>query len=339
MTADCNPKSIADECGFVLIWKWMKLRLFSLLLSVVLTAQGSSVAQTNAVDRGLAWLAAQQHADGAWSKNPALNSLALLAFLSAGHVPASKTYGGAVDRGLGFVLTQQAEDGAFTANGAMMYGQGITTLLLAEISGMSSRDKQVRPALTKAVDLIVRAQAVEKGPIHEGGWRYDPTSTDSDLSVSVWQVVALKAASDAGIAVPRTAMERAVAYIKRCQHPSGGFSYQPGGLPNQSRTASAILAFRFFGLPDDPAVGRAREWLAANPLRWDSEFFYHGAYYCSHAGAGLDERILLDHQNADGSWPPPPSTPDEAEAGPLYTTSMAILALSAKWNYLPVYLK
>jgi hypothetical protein len=317
----------------------MKLRLSSLVLLVVLTAQGSTVAQTNAVDRGLAWLAAQQHADGAWSKNPALNSLALLAFLSAGHVPASKTYGDVVDRGLGFVLTQQTEDGAFTANGAMMYGQGITSLLLAEISGMSSRDKQVRPALKKAVDLILRAQAVEKGPIYEGGWRYDPTSTDSDLSVTVWQVVALKAASGAGIAVPRTAMERAVAYIKRCQHPSGGFSYQQGGLPNQSRTASIILALRLCGLPDDPAIQRAREWLAANPLHWESEFFYHGAYYCAHAGAGLDEQILLDHQSPEGSWPPPPSTPDEAVAGPLYTTSMAILALTARWNYLPVYLK
>jgi Squalene-hopene cyclase N-terminal domain/Prenyltransferase and squalene oxidase repeat len=314
-------------------------RLFNWVLVLVSLAGGPSFAQTNAVDRGLGWLAAQQHADSAWSKNPALNSLALLAFLSAGHVPASKTYGSVVDRGLGFVLTQQAEDGAFTANGAMMYGQGIATLLLAEVSGMSRRDKQVRPALKKAVDLILRAQAVEKGPIHEGGWRYDPTSTDSDLSVTVWQVIALKAASDTGIAVPRAAMERAAAYIKRCQHPSGGFSYQPGGLPNQSRTASSILALRFCGLPDDPAIQRAREWLAANPLHWESEFFYHGAYYCAHAGTGLDEQILLDHQNADGSWPAPPSTPDEAEAGPLYTTSMALLALRAKWNYLPVYFR
>ena len=323
----------------MLIWKWMRVRLSILPLLLAFTAQTSSLAQTNAVDRGLAWLAAQQHADGAWNKNPALNSLPLLSFLSAGHVPASKTYGAVVDRGLGFVLTQQAEDGAFTANGAMMYGQGIATLMLAEVSGMSRRDKEVRPALKKAVGLILRAQAVDKSPVHEGGWRYDATSTDSDLSVTVWQLVALKAASDAGIAVPRIAMERAIAYVKRCQHPSGGFSYQPGGLPNQSRTASVMLAFRFCGLPDDPAIQRAREWLVANPLHWESEFFYHGAYYCAHAGAGFDEQVLLNHQNADGSWPSPPNTPDEAEAGPLYTTSMAILALTAKWNYLPVYLK
>jgi len=309
------------------------------LLWTALFFAGDLPAQTNAVDRGLTWLAAQQRPDGSWSPNPALNSLALLAFLSAGHVPADNVYGKLVDRGLGFVLTQQTEDGAFTANGAMMYGQGITTLMLAEMLGMSERDAPVRAELKKAVALILRAQAVEKSPIHEGGWRYDVQSTDSDLSVTVWQITALKAAADAGISVPRRAMERAADYVRRCQHPTGGFSYQPGGFPNQSRTASAILALRFCGLPDDPAIARARDWLAGNPLRWDSEFFYYAAYYCAHAGAGLDERVLLEHQSADGSWPAPPATHDEAKAGPIYTTSMALLALTAEWHYLPVYLK
>jgi hypothetical protein len=73
-------------------------------------------------------------------------------------------------------------------------------------------------------------------------------------------------------------------------------------------------------------------------LRWESPFFYYAAQHCAHAGAGLDERLLTEHQQAGGSWPAPPHAPDEERAGPVYTTAMAVLALTAKWNYLPGYL-
>src|SRR5260221_2902594 len=199
----------------------------------------SSFAATISVDRGLAWLAAQQKDNGSWSANVALDSLPLLAFLSAGHVPGDKEFHATLDRGLRFVLPQQGPDGSFTAGGGMMYGHGITTLLLAELAGMSKQDAQVRAALEKAVTLILRSQAVEKSEIHAGGWRYQPNSADSDLSVTIWQVTALKAASDVGVAVPRQAMERAIPYSKRSEHPRGGFGYQPGGMPNQSRTGAA----------------------------------------------------------------------------------------------------
>lgn len=308
----------------------LRLHLAKLLLVILPSV---SWAQTNAIEHGLAWLAFRQRADGSWSTNVALNSLPMLAFLSAGR-PKDPV----VERGLDFVLEQQAPDGAFTAGGAMMYGHGITTLLLAELTGMTKRDADARAALEKAVTLILRSQAIEKADIHAGGWRYEPTSTDSDISVTVWQIVALEAASDVGVSVPREAMERAIAYVKRCEHSQGGFGYQPGGLPNQSRTAAAILALRLCGLRNDPPAERARHWLAGNPLTWESAFFYYAAHHCAHAGVGFDERLVLEHQNVDGSWPAAPNSPDEAKAGPLYTASMAVLALTAKRNYLPAFL-
>lgn len=292
------------------------------------------MAATAAVERGLAWLASQQREDGSWSENVALNSLPLLAFLSAG-----KPHDPVVERGLSFVLTQQSQDGAFTAGGAMMYGHGITTLLLAELTGMTRQDSHRRAALAKAVELILRSQAVEKADFHAGGWRYQPSSTDSDISVTVWQIAALKAASDVGVFVPRQAMERAASYVKRCEHPQGGFGYQPGGLPNQSRTAAGIVALRLCGLQDEPAIGRARRWLAQNPLRRQSPFFYYAAHYCSLAGVGLEENLLLEQQMPDGSWSVLSGATDEAKGGRLYTTAMAVLALTAKWNYLPAYLQ
>jgi len=295
--------------------------------------------QTNAVERGLAWLRAQQRPNGSWSDNAALNALPMLALLSAGHTPGVRPYDSPLDRGLRFLLSQQDKDGAFTAGGAMMYGHAMATLLLAESAGMTRDDRFLRPALQRAVELILRAQAVEKGEFHAGGWRYEPTSTDSDLSITAWQVIALKAASETGATVPRAALERAAHYIKRCEHPSGGFGYQPGGIPNQSRTAAAIIALRLCGCWQDPAIERARSWLQRNPLRWECDYFYHAACHTAHARAGFEETILLQHQNPDGSWPPAPRASNEARAGPLYSTSMAILALTARWHYLPIFME
>ncbi|MCX7886085.1 MAG: terpene cyclase/mutase family protein [Verrucomicrobiae bacterium] len=310
----------------------------ALVISSTLLLQ-QAVADTNAVERALGWLRAQQRSNGSWSDNVALNALPMLAMLSAGQIPGVRPYDSPLDRGLRFLLRQQAPDGAFTAGGGMMYGHALATLLLAEAAGMTGEDRFVRPALQRAVTLILRAQAVEKGEFHAGGWRYEPTSTDSDLSITVWQVIALRAASETGIPIPREAFEQAARYIKRCEHPGGGFGYQPGGIPNQSRTAGAILALQMCGRFDDPAIERARRWLRQNPLRWDSEYFYHAACHTAHAGAGFDAGLLLQRQQDDGSWPAAPHSPNEARAGPLYSTSMAVIALTARRNFLPVFMK
>ena len=293
----------------------------------------TTFAATNEVTRGLNWLATQQRADGSWSTNAVLNALPVLAFLSAGNLPATAGYGTVIDRGVRYLLTQQTADGAFTNGGALMYGHGVTTLLLAEITGMVKRETGVRPRLTKAVELILRAQAVAKGDLHAGGWRYFPDSTDSDLAVTVWQVAALRAALDAGLHVPREAFERAAHYIQRCEHPRGGFAYQPGGFPNTGRTAAAVLGLRMCGHYDEPP----QVWLTASPVTWDDAYFYHAMYFCAQVGHGFDERLLVKLQNSDGSWPLPPHSLDEAEAGPLYSTALAVLALTAKDHYLPIF--
>ncbi|MFM7832938.1 MAG: prenyltransferase, partial [Planctomycetaceae bacterium] len=85
-----------------------------------------------------------------------------------------------------------------------MYSHGIATLMLAEICGMTegAQAEQCRQSLQQAVRLIVDAQNHRKPPEHDGGWRYQPTSSDSDLSVSAWQLLALRAARDIGCDVP-----------------------------------------------------------------------------------------------------------------------------------------
>src|SRR4051812_529898 len=71
----------------------------------------------DAVDRGLEYLARNQNGDGSWStarqggRDPAVTSLAVMAFMSSGHVPGEGRYGGAVDKAIKFVLDQQQRNG------------------------------------------------------------------------------------------------------------------------------------------------------------------------------------------------------------------------------------
>ncbi|MCG3149057.1 MAG: hypothetical protein PCFJNLEI_02514 [Verrucomicrobiae bacterium] len=301
--------------------------LFILLLTT------SAFADTNAVTRGLAWLASQQRADGSWSTNVALNSLPVLAFLSAGRPLDAQ-----LERAVSHIIAQQTPAGAFTNGGAMMFGQGITTFMLAEVAGMSREGAKLTAHLNKAVRFILTAQAVEKGDIHAGGWRYFPDSKDSDLAVTIWQVVALRAAQNAGIRVPQESLDRAGHYVNRCRRPDGGFAYQPGGQPNAGRTAAGIIALRMCGQFDSPAIERGQDWLKEHPLKWDSPYPYHSAFFCAQARLAFDPAVLTAHQLPDGSWPAPPNSIDETDAGPLYRTAMAILALTARDHFLPVFM-
>src|SRR4051795_12148262 len=74
------------------------------------------------VDRGLAFLTTQQEPDGAWQlhgqKSPAVTGLAVMAFLSAGHVPGEGPYQEQLDRAIRWVLRAQDRTGLFAPPGS-----------------------------------------------------------------------------------------------------------------------------------------------------------------------------------------------------------------------------
>src|SRR5438105_10554591 len=61
-----------------------------------------------AVDRALEYLQHSQGSEGYWrsraSRNPAITGLAVMAFLSAGHVPGEGPYGDTVEKGVRWLL-------------------------------------------------------------------------------------------------------------------------------------------------------------------------------------------------------------------------------------------
>src|SRR6266545_2365466 len=193
----------------------------SLVVPLVLVAQpaaqsgGDRVEQ--AVDRALVFLRNIQETDGSWrvgnEKNPAITALAVMAFLSAGHVPGEGPYADVVERGVTWVLGQQQPNGLIaTVGGHEMYHHGICTLMLAEVAGMmqGKREQEVKTKLEKAIEVILKAQRTTG--LYAGGWRYRMASPDADMSITGWQLLALRAAKNLGCDVPAERIDLAVDY-------------------------------------------------------------------------------------------------------------------------------
>jgi hypothetical protein len=322
-----------------------------------------------AVERGLAYLAGEQAREGALAGSfgtgagqghVAITALAGLAFLSGGHLPGRGRYGAVVERVLRYVLKQAGPAGLLNHRDAIprvpMYSHGFATLLLAEAHGMAGPRElaeALRERLRQAVRLILDTQN------HEGGWRYEPIAVEqADLSVTAAQAVALRAARNAGVGVPRAAVGKFLAYVKRCQLlPEGGFCYQPrAGPPTFPLTAAALVALHAGGVYDGPEVEAARRYLqeflpTKRPkTSTPAEHWFYGHYYAAqamHQAGGWawgdwykairDELCRTDRpgeigtlrQQADGSWP-------DATFGPHYATAMACLILQVPRNCLPI---
>jgi hypothetical protein len=310
-----------------------------------------------AVRRALEYLKTTQKPDGAWEamfgKATSVTSLAVMAFLACGHVPGEPgPYRETIERGVRFVLKSQKPNGMLVANTSHgpMYCHGISTLMLAEVVGMTpdaALAADIRAALAKAVDLILKAQGIGKNRENTGGWRYQPTSPDSDISVSGWQLMALRAAKSTGCAVPSANIDRAIGYLKECAVKNGGgFAYQPGGGPNNPRTGTGILALEICGEHLTPEAVAGAEYLLKHDPQWSSQYFFYEVYYCSQAMFQVGDtyfrkyyprltKLLLRHQDKDGSWLS--GDGNDRSGGRDYCTAMAVLALAVEYRYLPIY--
>ncbi len=299
----------------------------------------------------------QDSNDGSWrasgTRNPAISSLAIMAFLSAGHVPGEGKYGKVIEKGVEWVMKQQQPNGLIASeHGHEMYHHGICTLMLAEVAGMTdgSRAREVRQRLEKAVALIIKSQRTRGSA--RGGWRYtvqSAGSNDADISVTGWQIMALRGAKNLGCDVPSEVIENAVDYVKRCYDPrEGGFRYLPGAQVTMPCTGTSILALELCGkdLHRSPELLKAGSFLLKNPPRWHQGHFFYGIYYCAQATFQLGDNywnsyapqlrdVLLRNQSGNGYWEG--GDTDSRYGGPVYCTSMAILALTVEYRFLPIY--
>ncbi len=338
--------------------------------------------QVAAVERGLTWLTSQQNEDGSWTGkigfklnngyqydreqgHVGVTSLVLMAYLAGGHLPGRGLYGDAVERGISFVLSCAQEDGYLTSAGTRMYSHAFATLFLAEVYGMTHRE-DVRLVLQRAVDFIVDVQNAE------GGWRYEPFAIESDMSIVVCQVLALRAARNIGIRVPKSTVDRAAQYVvdsaitenggsgrMRGWYPDelGAFHYQKGKSSRSSfpLTSAGVTALHGVGIYSDSAIRQGLDYLQQNLDDFNARygrrsnghyFFWYGHYY------GVQAMYTAGTQNGVDYWsqyyPRVRSQildlqdadgyfPNSVGPGNNFGTAIALLILEIPYRYLPIF--
>ncbi len=312
-------------------------------------------AQQEAVRRGLEWLAKQQQRNGSFGQAgegfgavSGITALSGIAFMASGNLPGRGLYGENVQRAAGYLVNSAQESGLLAAETAhgVMYSHGFAALFLAEVYGMTP-DEQVKEKLQRAVRLIQKSQNPQ------GGWRYMPVPVDADISVTICQVMALRAARDAGIKVEKETIDRAIEYVRKCQNADGGFSYMIGmsgrgeGGSAFPRSAAGVAALYYAGVFEGDELTRGLKYLrqfapgkggAAGNI---GGHYYYGHYYGVQAMflAGGDhwktwypavrEELIRRQDRATGRW--------TGEINDEYATACALIILQMPNRYLPVF--
>ena len=317
----------------------------------------------NAVYRGLQWLAKHQSSNGSWSldsftdtpgcscsaagtdSDTAATALALLPFLGAGEIHEGSKYHSVVAKGLTWLMQDQIDDGSFRhEDSGTSYAHAMATLALCETYGMTHAPR-LRGCAQQAVDHIVGAQHAA------GGWRYRP-GMPGDLSVTGWQIMALRSAQIGGLSIPQRTWTGADRFLNQVQCDRAGSTYGYLGPGDQTpcRTAIGLLCREYLGwkknnpglllgnkiLLDSPPVSRSP----------DIYYWYYGTLVMHHLeGPGWKrwnesmKAALLPLQatagHETGSWKPQAEW--DRVGGRLYMTALAICTLEVYYRYLPIY--
>ena len=316
------------------------------------------------INKGLKSLADSQARDGSFADmrtrfgNVAITALAGLALMSGGHQPGRGRYGPNVAKAADYIIKRGTGTNppGYLSNtnlqmgNAAMYQHAFGALFLSELHGMmpdTVSRKRLRETLEQAIALTRNSQN------REGGWRYEPRPTlQADVSVTVAQLMALRAARNAGIYVPKSVADKAVEYIQACQRPDGGFCYIKGqGYTGSAfpRSAAAIVGLFSAGIYTGKVIDRGLAYIMqylpgrgqALGMNFQNEYYYYGHYYAALAmwtaggtywdiwfPAIRDELASRAGRGPNGLW--------SDWNGNAYATAMACIILQLSNNYLAI---
>lgn len=307
-----------------------------------------------ALERGLNYLANRQVRSGVlqgsfgtsgYASGVAVTSLAGLAFLCQGSTPIAGQYAPNIRACTNFILRHTNDRGYIASDSTQysnMYGHGYGMLYLSQIFGMSG-SVLVQEKLERAVEMTCKVQN------DNGGWRYQPQKQPGDLSITICQIMALRAAHDAGLQVSAEVRDKTISYVEKSQNPDGSFKYMlRGGRVSLALTAAGVVSLYSAGIYEGERVEKALKWLvdrkpgsgqSVSPMNYYYAHYYavqamwhaqlqHPDYWNEWYPAIRDE--LLDKRDRRGIW-------QDSRVGPEFGTAMACIILQIPFNYLPVF--
>jgi squalene-hopene/tetraprenyl-beta-curcumene cyclase len=249
-----------------------------------------------AQERGLAWLAQQQEADGSWRHHPAITALAVTALVRAKAQPE------AVDRGLNFILTNVKSNGAIYGGGESDKYPNYSTAICS-MALLAAGKPEYRQAILDARQFLLASQFDETRGVTStnasyGGIGYGKRERP-DLSNMQWALEAIHLTESLDNDRKQSwdlHWQKAIQFLQRCQNlPAhndqpwaknagdrdlGGFIYMPGVSEVEDNVAhDAHTPLRSYGSMsyaglksyiyadlkrDDPRVVAAVDWLRKN---------------------------------------------------------------------------
>lgn len=339
--------------------------------------RGGSEESERAVENSLKWMAGVQEMDGRFSAarhggglvkydpqgqdrqgggkfaDSGITGLVVLSFLGAGYTHERGPYAAEVRRALDWLISQQSGNGYLGGNATKYdqnYCHAIATFALAEAYAMQ-KDPGDYPALKAAVKKGVKLIAAFQND--DGGWRYGRggESSESDMSMFGWQLMALKSAVNAGIPVPEETRQAMVKFlVARGRGTHGGLAgYRTADKPTPAMTAEALFCRQMFTVKtNNTANQEATEYLQKNLPRlanYDEYYWYYGTLAMHHVddepwkewnGALRDMLISLQRQEGPlaGSWDPKGKW--AGIGGRLYSTALSTMCLEVYYRYTSV---
>jgi hypothetical protein len=362
---------------------WTIFTLFGTLACLNLehtTAQAEGIPgeYKRVIERNLDWLVKQQNKDGSWSNlekqsDVTCTGVAGLAFLMEGSTAVKGKYAENIKQAVTWMVQncqEGAEDGLLGTNARQaplgyMTGQSHAVLFLAnalareeksDAKGLEARLARLRQqelagVLKRSVAFIVKAQ------VTNGGWGFTSAQTgqgQDDAGTTLHQILALRAAQQAGIGVPKETMQRAYAYLEKMTTPRGGmvFSSVRARSSGGERPGLTIAAFASTYGSDQISTDLLRKWFSFSQSMISSQSQTQDLFHLAVAVHGLGDagyaklfgqnqptlvwsqarRTLLNRFRTEGGtiyrqWNP----------NPTFSTAINLIALQLDNEYLPVF--
>ncbi|MDC0547815.1 terpene cyclase/mutase family protein [Opitutales bacterium] len=323
-----------------------------------LKSGGGKTMTEAAIVKGLKWLQTTQDPEGSWGGkdkdekgNPvktdknAMTGMALLCYLGHCELQDSPDFGPTVQKAINYITSTTPEP-KIDQRGS--YSHPIRAYALCEAYTMTKIKKLEEFARRATIHII-------KGQNENGGWAYGfgkGVAAHTDLSVTGWNIQALKAAAYTGIEISGLdeAMDKAIEYVKKCQDSKGAFAYKMGGGGKSSLTGTGILSLQIWKNAKSEEAKKGLEWIIQNEAvkkDWSSINVY-GWYYHAQAcfqATGVSggskfwkawnkdfQQTVCSNQAEDGHWKHGAHFHGDTE---IYRTTMAILMLEVYYRYMP----
>lgn len=307
------------------------------------------------VVRGLDWLVRRQGSHGGWETSEgyptALTALAGMAIAAEGSTLYQGRYRSELQGAVDYLLSRSRPNGLIGTpeqDDRYTYGHGFAMLFLSQMSGEESDEvtrRAIREALKRAVAFTGNAQT------KYGGWGYVSAKDGSDFdegSTTITQVQGLRGCQLAGLAVPKSIIDRAVMYIHRCsiREGAGGIQYNIYGGGDRAPISAAALASLYeAGGYDDPfaqkLLGYCDRKLSSLETEVTVGYWHYAHYYYSQVRYRQGGVVWEDYRNRlfarlisevgpDGSW-------SNGYLGPVLTSAMNLSMLQLENATLPIY--